>query len=357
MKPIRFTRDTLQFPQKNFDMVKEGVVSLGIIGVIIVAVAAIWGAPYRPAVTNQQVAVKNPMAIAQTSLGDLDGQSEMASYGPPYNHGWHGQETAIQSILGFSPQTWWGTPYHMNTAQSDVLTPLQMLATASHNSALTTALKRYKTATYSQQQAWTSAMTTALGKATVHHGQIILPTGDYGPVALMINDEVNLARSGLLSGALDRETNEGVYRWNVQNDLLFLQGNTLQGIAKSIDMTGGQWGISHDEQAFPGPWWLTPYTFLYQVPPWSTSASGDEMAAFSMGLLFVILILVPWIPGLNKLPKVLPVHRAIWRDWYRRLEKTDACRQCPLRTSCTKEFRGQLSEQPPTGAALPCYQF
>ncbi len=357
MKPIRFSRDTLQFPQKDFDMVKEGVVSLGILTVLIVAAAAIWGAPFRPAVTNQQAALQNPIGIGQEVLGDLDGQGGIASYGPPYNNGWHGQAQSVQSFLGFSPQTWWGTPYQVNTAQADVLTPLQMLATASHDSALTAALHTYKTASYTQQQAWTTAMTNALGKATVRNGQVLLPSGHYGPVALMVNDEINLAKSGLLSGALDRETNGGVYRWNVQNDLLFLQGQVLPNIANNINMAGGQWGINHDEQAYPGPWWLTPYTFLYQIPPWSTGATGDQTAAYAMGLLFVLLILVPWIPGLNKLPKLLPVHRAIWRDWYRHLEKTNACGQCPLRASCTKEFSGHtIDQQQPTEMVPSCYQ-
>ncbi|MHB1627253.1 MAG: cytochrome B6 [Bacilli bacterium] len=355
MKRIRFSRDTLQFPQKDFDMVKEGVVSLGIITVLIVAVAAIWGSPYRPAVTNRQVALQDPVVIGQTILGDLDGQGEIASYGPPYNNGWHGKAEGVSSLFGFAPQAWWGTPYHINTAQADVLTPLQMLATASHNSALTAALHTYNTASYTQQQAWAAAMTSALGKATVRRGQVVLPPGHYGPVALMVNDEINLAKSGLLSGALDRQTNNGVYRWNVQNDLLFLQGAALHGIANNINMSGGQWGINHDEQAYPGPWWLTPYTFLYQVPPWSTSEAGDQMAAYTMGLLFILLILLPWIPGLNKLPKLLPVHRVIWRDWYQRLERTGACGQCPLRASCTQEFHGQ-AQQGAADAVPSCYQ-
>lgn len=356
MKRIRFSRDTLQFPQKDFDMVKEGVVSLGIITVLVVAVAAIWGAPYRPAVTNQQVALQNPIGIGQEVLGDLDGQGAIASYGPPYNNGWHGKAQSVQSFLGLSPQTWWGTPYHVNTAQADVLIPLQMLATASHNGALTAALHTYKTASYTQQQAWTTAMTNAMGKATVHNGQVVLPSGHYGPVALMVNDEINLAKSGLLSGALDRETNKGVYRWNVQNDLLFLQGQVLPGIANKINMAGGQWGINHDEQAYPGPWWLTPYTFLYQIPPWSTGATGDQTAAYSMGFLFLLLVLVPWIPGLNKLPKLLPVHRVIWRDWYQRLERTGACGQCPLRASCTQEFREQSQAHMGAAETVPsCY--
>jgi hypothetical protein len=306
-------KETLKYPQKDFDLIKEATIGVTVTAVLVLGAAAIFGAPYRPAVTNQQIAQAQPITIMQTALGDLDGQGAIASYGPPYNNG----TGNIQSIAGFHPGTFWGTPYQINTANADVLTPLSMLAKASNNSALTTDLSRYNNASASQKQTWDQNLSNALNKATVQNGQVNIPAGNYGPVESMMNYELSMASSGLFSGALNRETNLGVYRWNVQNDLLFLQGDALHKIAGQLNMKGEQWGINHDEASYPGPWWLTPYTFLYQIPPWSTSSAGDEMAAFTMGLLFLILLLVPFIPGLNKLPKVLPVYKWIWRDWYR----------------------------------------
>lgn len=358
MSTLRFSRNTLKFPQKNFDMVKEGVISLVISGVLIIGVAAIWGAPYRAPITNEEVAVSQPLLIEQTALGDLDGSGSIASYGPPYNNGFHGQAQSIQSLDGFSPQTWWGTPYKVNTATDDVLKPLQMLSTASGNQALQSALKEYSAASYQQQQTWDQNYAKALKSAKTENNQVIVPSGNYGPVQTMMTDELSLAKSGLLSGALNRETSNGVYRWNVQNNLLFLQGDTLHQAAKKIDMLGEQWGISHDEQAYPGPWWLTPYTFLYQVPPGSTLASGDEFVAYAIGILFMLLVFIPWLPGLNKLPRLIPVHRLIWRDWYKRLEREDACSSCPLRAQCCQEFKGKAGHnvnlQP--GVIPACYQ-
>lgn len=340
MKKAHFSRDTLRFPQKDFDMVKEGTISLGIVAVVVLGLAAAFGAPYRPAITNQQIAQSNPVLFAQTAMGDLDGTGEMAQYGPPYNNGFHGQPPqSTQSIAGFSPETWWGTPYPLNTAQDDVLQPLTMLAKASNNANLLSAVQQYEAAPFSQQMKWDQNMEKALTKATAQGGQLVLPTGDYGPVSTLISAEVSLGQSGLFSGALNRETNQGVYRYNVQNDLLFLQGATLHKIAGQLNMKGEQWGINHDEQAYPGPWWLTPYTFLYQIPPWSVSSAGDEMAAYTVAILFLLLILVPFIPGLNKVSRILPVHRLIWRDWYKHLEQTGACSTCPFKEGCAKEFR------------------
>ena len=34
-------------------------------------------------------------------------------------------------------------------------------------------------------------------------------------------------------------------------------------------------------------------------------------------LLSVGLVLLPFIPGLRSIPRWIPVHRLIWRDWYR----------------------------------------
>ena len=313
MKQVYPYPDAKRFPMKDFDMVKEGILSLIVITVLVLIVAAIAGAPYRPAVTNQQVAMQSPLVIEQTALGDLDGSGSIASYGPPYNNG----TGSVQSIAGFSPQTWWGVSYPVNTATDDVITPLSMLASASGNSQLAKALATYQAAPAATQAKWNQNLSNALNKATVVGATVKLPAGNYGPVAYMMNSELQLARSGLLSGALSRETNQGVYRWNVQNNLLFLQGDALHDLAGKADLSGEQWGINHDEQAYPGPWWLTPYTFFYQVPPWNTSAAGDEMTAYSVGILFLLLLVVPWVPGLNRLPRLLPLYKLIWRDWYR----------------------------------------
>ena len=38
-----------------------------------------------------------------------------------------------------------------------------------------------------------------------------------------------------------------------------------------------------------------------------------------MGLLSLAFILVPVLPGVNDLPRKIPIYRLIWRDHYRRL--------------------------------------
>ncbi len=39
-----------------------------------------------------------------------------------------------------------------------------------------------------------------------------------------------------------------------------------------------------------------------------------------MLILTAALILVPFIPGIRSIPRWLPAHRLIWRDYYQHLE-------------------------------------
>ena len=62
--------------------------------------------------------------------------------------------------------------------------------------------------------------------------------------------------------------------------------------------------------------WL--YSFWYQVKPFSTSGNADALVWALMALLSVGLVCVPFIPGIRSLPRLIPVHRLIWRDYYKR---------------------------------------
>lgn len=306
-------------PMKPFDLIKYTVVSLSAVFVLVIVLAAVFGAPYHPAVTNRQAAVQDPRAVQMTAARDLAGHGEITNYGPPYNaRGTSG----VQRLGFFAPQVWsyrlFGITYPVNTRQDFILRPLSMAAAL--NPSLAAALGRFKAAAPARQKAWAEAYYRALKE--VKGDWTILAPGRYGPVPVMLNSLREMAAGGLLSGAIDRTGR--VYRYDVGRDLLFLQGPVLHTVAGRMDLKGEQWGIMHDEGPYPGPWWLTPYTFLYQVPPWSTSPAGDLLAGLTMTAVFLVLLLLPFIPGLNKLPKYLYVHRIIWRDYYRTVKSGNA---------------------------------
>jgi hypothetical protein len=37
-----------------------------------------------------------------------------------------------------------------------------------------------------------------------------------------------------------------------------------------------------------------------------------------MVVLTLALMFLPFIPGLRSIPRIIPLHRLIWRDYYRR---------------------------------------
>ena len=74
--------------------------------------------------------------------------------------------------------------------------------------------------------------------------------------------------------------------------------------------------------SYPGQPWLWLYTLWYQVPGWTNSVNIDMIAIYMTGLATLLLLLVPFIPGLRDIPRLIPVHRLIWRSWYRRAQRS-----------------------------------
>jgi hypothetical protein len=75
--------------------------------------------------------------------------------------------------------------------------------------------------------------------------------------------------------------------------------------------------MMNETGSFPGQAWLWLYTFWYQVKPFSTSGNADALVMALMGVLSLGLICVPFLPGVRSIPRWIPVHRLIWRDYYR----------------------------------------
>jgi hypothetical protein len=72
----------------------------------------------------------------------------------------------------------------------------------------------------------------------------------------------------------------------------------------------------NEEGNYPGQAWLWLYTFWYQISPFKTSGNADALIWGIMALLTLVLVLLPFIPGLRSLPKFFRVYRLIWRDHY-----------------------------------------
>ena len=138
------------------------------------------------------------------------------------------------------------------------------------------------------------------------------PAADDGPVPVMIATELSLARSGALDANLI--ANQAFYGTNFTKPLLFLEdGEYFAQQATAQHLTGSQWGVMNETGSYPGQPWLWLYTLWYQVPGFDNSANVDLIAIYLTGAATILLLLVPFIPGLRDVPRLIPVHHLIWR--------------------------------------------
>jgi len=301
-------------PTKSYDLLREGIIVLVLALIVIVVLAAVFSSPDYPTVRGEDVANIQPLAYLQTSANILAGNHSVQEYGPPYTSN---TENA-QSLYGVAPATWFGVTIPIDPRRDFILEPLQRVAVL--NPDVADALNTYNAASAEQQQAWVSAYLDALDGATEQDGVVNVPPGDYGPIATMMNGMLALGRAGLLEGALT-SSDRLPYSLDYTKSLLFFLDDVDASVADKLDMAGDQWGVSHETGRYPGAWWLWPYTFLYQIPPMSSSGNADLEAVGIFTAAFLLLLLTPFIPVLNRLPRALRVHRLIWRDWYQRVNR------------------------------------
>jgi hypothetical protein len=177
-----------------------------------------------------------------------------------------------------------------------------------------TALRTYTGAPAAQQQKWAAAYdaATAPGAKRVpfNGGNLNLPAA--GPVPVMMAGELAMARSGALD--TDLLAQRQFYGTNFTKPLLFIaDGGYYATQASNMHLTGDQWGVMNETGSYPGQPWLWLYQMWYHVAPFSSSASVDIWAVYLTGLATLLLLLVPFIPGLRDIPRWVPVHRLIWR--------------------------------------------
>jgi hypothetical protein len=94
-------------------------------------------------------------------------------------------------------------------------------------------------------------------------------------------------------------------------------GSYFSSLASTQHLTGTQWGVMNETGSYPGQPWLWLYTLWYQVPSFSSSANVDLIAIYLTTLATLLLLAVPFLPGLRDIPRWIPVHRLVWRDWNR----------------------------------------
>jgi hypothetical protein len=293
---------------RDYDLVKEFVVAMLVVSVLTVLLAALFSSPDVKQIDISRWSRSAPTDFVLTAAAELDRSSGTATYGAPYTH----DSSAAQKIGPLAPQNWPGVTHPIDTVSDFVVRPL---AAVPGDAALTAALANWKTATAHQDSTWASAYDAALQKAPGNDPTKV-GTGQYGPVPVMLGSLLRMAQSGGLDGALLSQGH--FFATDYTKPLLFIaDGAYLEDQARGQHLGGDQWGMMNETGNYPGQAWLWLYTFWYQVKPFSTSGNADALVWGLMMVLTVGFVLLPFIPGIRSLPRWIPVHRLIWRDYYR----------------------------------------
>jgi Cytochrome b(N-terminal)/b6/petB len=292
---------------RRYDILKEGTIATAIALALVLIMAAVLSSPDVPSVSVQSWAKVAPADFLGTAAGELNGTALAASYGPPYNNG----TAAVQQVGPINWQKLSGVTQPLNGAGDFVLKPLSTLAATNHP--VGAALARYNSATPAQQQKWATAYGNAVTKVRFANGNPVVPAANDGPVPAMMAAELTMARSGALD--TDLLAQRQFYGTDFTKPLLFIaDGQYYANLAQSMHLTGDQWGVMNETGSYPGQPWLWLYQLWYHVAPFSNSASVDVWAVYLTGIATLLLLAVPFIPGLRDIPRLIPVHRLIWRD-------------------------------------------
>lgn len=299
---------------RSYDIVKEFVVALAVVSILVLALSALFSSPDEPSLTIKSWANDAPSDFVLAAATELDGSSPSASYGPPY--------VAIpgsgQKVGPINLQAAAGVRTPVDSAKAFVLDPLG--AVPEPKPALTQALKDWKGANSVQRSEWSTSYVEALGAAPEGNPAKVA-AGEYGPVPELTNSLLTMAKSGSLDGVV--ALGSQFYQTDYTHTLLFMgDGTYLEEAAVAQNLGGDQSGMMNETGSYPGQAWLWLYTFWYQIPPFSNEettigANADAVVWTIMMFLSLILLLLPFIPGLRSIPRWIPVHRLIWRQWYR----------------------------------------
>jgi len=299
-------------PDRRYDILKEGTIATVIVGALVVIMAGVLSSPDVPSLSIKTWGTVDPVGFVNTAATELDGGSVSSNYGPPYNNG----TGSLQQVGPVSWQKLFGITQPVNSAKLFVLDPLAVQAT--NSPPLAAALASYNTASPAQQLKWATAYdkATAPGSTKVpfNGGDLKIPAA--GPVPVMMAGELTMARSGALDS--DLLAQRQFYGTDYTKPLLFIaDGGYYNQLATNMHLTGDQWGVMNETGSYPGQPWLWLYQMWYHVSPFQSSASVDVWAIYLTSICTLLLLLVPFIPGLRDVPRVVPLYRLVWRSWYR----------------------------------------
>ena len=262
--------------------------------IVVAALAAAVGSPNFPRDSVESVSKADPGGSILAFTQELDGASSSTSNAQEFGMGSPGD---VFVHLPLHQAAWFLGPQVQG------------------------ALTTWDAASPQQRQTWASNYDKALGSITPMGGnamsagtpspdfsKINTLQGDFGPVPVMVKDDLRLAQNGYLDQYL--QSNEAGHSYHLVNIWLYDHPNMLN-TAVALGLTDDQWGMVK-ERGFPvGPWYLfVPAVFHVYFPG---GALGQWFVFWNLLFAAVLMFFIPLVPGVRDIPRYLKLYRFIYR--------------------------------------------
>ncbi len=248
----------------------------------IVVLALVFPSPLILPTTIKDVAEQSPALTARTIISEIARTSDTATY--------------MDNI----------DPYTFDTRKIYAENPYsQYIAISGGTNRMSGFLAESVSAQNADMQSATEYFSSG--------GSLSFDPSEKNPVISIASDLTKMAQSGLYSAALESQEGENGLNGTYVDRFLSDTG-LLEAKAQNLGITTDQYGMLHEENGFlPGAWWLAPlgvldHTILASDP------NQDRDGAEILGILILLLVAFPYIPGLNRIPEKLGVEKFFWKQ-------------------------------------------
>ena len=292
-------------PEIRFSMVKADhrkmFIRAGALVVIVVALGLIlgplWAYPFIPALDAQWAAQHYPDLFAATLLQEYNYTSGTATY-------------EKFSFIGYiNPYlSKWDNITYVNTREVYVVKPYEMLLS-------TTGGTNYLEEFESEPKQVQLSQLNAAYSYFMNNGSIAEALGNRSnPIEVVAAQLTAMAQSGLYDGALTQETwdhssLDQLYEIRLIADTGLM--HTIEGFKYHLHEYFMGMTKFNVEPWQIGSYWLAPYDALEawgdHIPWWHTLYNAMIALAF-----FLIVLFLPWIPGLRNIPDYIRLYRLFW---------------------------------------------
>ncbi len=273
--------------------------------IVVIAVAAgfvlgpYWAYPFIPALNAQYAAQHYPDLFAATLLQELNGTSGTATY------------SKFSPIGDVNPYADSEDPItYVNTSQVYVIGPYSMLVNATGGKNL---LRQYLSENATERlNQLNSAYSFFKNGGSIQQG-----LKSNNPIEVVASQLTVMAQSGLYDGALYMETYghsslDQTYTIRLLSDMGLI--HSLEGIQYKLNEKYFGMLKFNVEPWQIGAYWMLPYDLLEAwgdtIPWWHSLYNEIILGAFTL-----IILLLPWIPGLRDIPDYLRLYKLFWNRY------------------------------------------